>query len=149
MLYRVYHLLAATAAASNLASGQLWNASGLPVYLKELWLFKRTSGGNEFGRICFTSARGTQTTSEAVNSSHCMGLPKVAPPGSINIDGDFSAEPTQDPDWVGAYALPDAIGASVILVWPDPIIIPSGSGLAVVSNANANANYESTWVFEV
>ena len=129
---------AATAATADNAIFSVWNPSTTrSIFVKELHLFKTTAGAADIPNIRRISAKGTITTSFAsaieADFDHA-----IAPPSVAEIDLVFSAQPT----FAGTAArgllgscVPAAIGAGLMWVFEEPIMVKSATGLCVATGS--------------
>lgn len=146
--YAVAGRAAATAATADNVGAALWNpaaAKGLKVV--EVHWFKITATADNLG-IVRISTRGTQTltvTPDADNDYERLVVPAT---GAL-LDLTYSAQPTLQTPYLKRINLPAAVGAGVMWVFPIPIDVPFGTGLAIATpTAVVLQSADVTFVFD-
>lgn len=134
-VYRIGGRSAATLGTANHAAAQIWNPH-VSVRLKvtEMHVAITTAGVANLG-LLRTTVRGTpgSTVTPAIQSASDREL---APPSGFLLDlALFAVQPTLDSPtaYLERWNLPAAVGAGLILPFPEGIVIPPGAGLAVVT----------------
>ncbi len=124
----------ATAATVNVAAAGIWNPHATArIRLREIWIASTTAGASNIG-LLRTSARGT-VTSRAVVLSENIGNDNASISG-LGIDLTYTVQPTYvtATGYLGRWNLPAAVGAGVIITFPDQgIAIYAGAGIALVT----------------
>ncbi len=124
----------ATAATINVAAAGIWNPHATSrIRLREIWVAITTAGAANLG-ILRTSARGT-ATGRTVVLAESVGNDTAAP-SLAAIDLTYTVQPTYvtATAYLGRWNLPAAIGAGVILTFPDQgLAVYPGSGIALVT----------------
>lgn len=135
----------ATAAVTDQAVCQVWNPSAVPIWLKELHIFKLATGGADILKIRRSSARGTSASSltAAIANDHDR---MIAPPSGWILDLDWSAEPTPDGNFLYSLVAPASIGVGAMWVFEEPIKVGPAAGLTVISGL---ASFPVAWVSAV
>jgi hypothetical protein len=127
---------AATAATARNVAGAIWNPhSTSRIWLYEVWTFPTTAAATNLG-IARITARGTATTSVTAAIDHSIERDTAAPSGFI-LDLVYSAQPTVSASNNAVGVLPATIGNGVILGFSDPIAIPPGTGIALITTQAA------------
>jgi hypothetical protein len=127
---------AATAATARNVAGAIWNPhSTSRIWLYEAWTFPTTAAATNLA-IARITARGTATTSVTAAIDHSIERDTAAPSGFI-LDLVYSAQPTVSASNNAAAVLPATIGNGVILGFSDPIAIPPGTGIALITTQAA------------
>lgn len=137
--YAVTGKTAATAATIDVAICALWNPSTVKsVYVVEAHIFKQAVGAADEVKIRRISARGTPGSTATPTIANHYGH-DIAPPSGVLLD---MASYTVQPTFVGASnsggdllstIIPAAIGAGIMWVFPDPIEVKAGAGLAMAT----------------
>lgn len=124
----------ATTATANVAAAGIWNPHATArIRLVEVWIASTTAGVSNLGLIR-TSARGTATGRTVVLSEN-TGNDNASVSG-VAIDLNYTVQPTyvSATAYLGRWNLPAAIGAGVILTFPEPgLAIYAGAGIALVT----------------
>ncbi len=126
---------AATAATANHAAAGIWNPHATDrIRIKEIWISVPTAAAAVIGLLRNTT-RGTagSTVTPAIQNADGRD---VAPVSGFLLDlATYSAQPTLDSatayQW--RWNLPATAGAGIIAVFNDPIIVPPGAGIVVVT----------------
>jgi hypothetical protein len=124
---------AATAATANHAAAQIWNPNAnARIFLYEVWVCITTAGVANIG--CKRStARGTAGSTVTLGVDNSIER-DMAPPSAFVLDlAAFTAQPTLAGVDLMRWNLPAAIGAGVILSFPDPITIPPATGIVITT----------------
>lgn len=132
--YAVGGRSAATAATADHAAAALWYASGTKaIKLREIWVFKTVSTADNHALRRIT-ARGTPGSSVTPDASNCMEVPRVAPQSGVVLDlGAYTVQPTLTGVNLARSNLPAAVGSGFIWVFTEPIEIPPGEGIAIIT----------------
>lgn len=126
----------ATAATARNVACAIWNPhSTSRIFLYEVWTFPTTAAATNLA-IARITARGTATTSVTAAIDHAIERDTAAPSGFI-LDLAYSAQPTVSASNNAAGILPATIGNGVILGFSDPITIPPGTGVALITTQTA------------
>jgi len=132
--YAVGGRSAATAATANHAAAALWNPSATKaIKVREIWVFKTvaTADNHALQRI---TARGTAGSTVTPDSSTCMDYPRIAPQSGALLDlAAYTTQPTLTGVILARANLPAAIGSGFIWVFAEPIVVPPGEGLAIIT----------------
>lgn len=140
-------LTAATAAALDVASCQLWNGWSRSVYVHEIWLHWRTGGTTFTARGARTTARGTQSSTVALNALHLFDSPRTLVPTNINLDLDFSVEPTFTAGiYLFAVNMTAAASDPRHIPFDRPIEVPASEGLALVNGGGTIGQLDATFI---
>ena len=136
---------AATAATARNVASAIWNPHATSrIFIYEAWTFPTTAAATNLA-IARITARGTATTSVTAAIDHSIERDSAAPSGFI-LDLVYSAQPTVSASNNAAGILPATIGNGVILGFSDPITIPPGTGLALITTqAAAYPVSDVTW----
>lgn len=127
---------AATAATARNVAAAIWNPhSTSRIFLYEAWTFPTTAGATSLA-IARITARGTATTSVTAAIDHAIERDTAAPSGFI-LDLVYSVQPTVSASNNAAGTLPATIGNGVMIGFSDPITIPAGTGLALITTQTA------------
>lgn len=122
----------ATAATARNVAAAIWNPhSTSRIFLYEIWTFPTSAAATNLG-VARITARGTQTTSVTAAIDHAIENDTAAPSGFV-LDLAYSAQPTVSSSNNAAGTLPATIGNGVILGFTDPITIPPGKGIALIT----------------
>jgi hypothetical protein len=119
-------------ATARSVAANLWNPSaGARIFVYEIWICDTAATAANIG-IARTSARGTASTTITPTLDNAIERDTVPPSGFI-LDVAWSVAPTVTAADLPRWNLPAAIGAGVIMPFPDPITIPPGTGLAIIT----------------
>lgn len=123
---------AGTAATARVAAANLWNpAAAARIFVYEVWICNQ--GGTVANiSIARTTARGTASTTVTPTADNAIER-DVAPPSGFVLDLAWSVAPTIAAGDLVRWNLAAAAGNGVVLVFPDPISLPPGTGLAVIT----------------
>lgn len=132
--YAVGGRTVATAATANHAAAALWNPSTTKaIKLREVWVFKTAATVDNHGLRRIT-ARGTAGSTVTPDSSTSLDTPRITPQSGALLDlAAYTVQPTLTGVLLSRANLPAAIGAGFIWVFAEPIIIPPGEGLALIT----------------
>lgn len=126
----------ATAATARNVAGAIWNPhSTSRIYLYEVWTFPTTAAATNLA-IARITARGTASTSVTAAIDHAIERDTAAPSGFI-LDLAYSAQPTVSASNNAVANLPATIGNGVMFGFSDPISIPPGTGIALITTQAA------------
>jgi hypothetical protein len=126
---------AATAATANHAGAVLWNASSTrTLHVTQISWAKTVATADNIG-IVRASARGTagSTVTPAQQNDYTYD---AAPPSGALLDlAAYSVQPTliSSTAYLWRFHLPAAVGAGFLLPFPDPISVPPGQGLVILT----------------
>lgn len=137
--YYVRGFTAATAATANHCICEIWNpgtVTGRRITCVEGAVFKAGAGAaNDSCYWIRTTAKGTPgstITPTAVNA----GENDSAPPSGFTLElAAFTVQPTLAAIGMVGWVAPAVAGAGIWIPFPRGIVIPSGSGLALVQRA--------------
>lgn len=123
----------ATAATIRHVAATLWNPSGAArIFVYEIWVCDTAATAANLG-ISRTTTRGTPGSTVTPDLDNMVER-DVAPPSGCLLDlATYTVQPTVDGSDLIRWNLAGAIGNGVMLVFPDPITIPPGTGLAVIT----------------
>jgi hypothetical protein len=123
---------AATAATLRNVAAAIWNPhSTSRIFVYEIWSFPSTAGATNLG-VARITARGTASTSITAALDHSIERDTAAPSGFI-LDLAYSAQPTVSASDMQQSILPATIGNGMIWGFSDPITVPPGTGLALIT----------------
>ena len=126
----------ASAATLRAAACVLWNPHATSrIFLYEAWASPTTAASINL-LMTRATARGTVTTSQAMAIANSIENDTAALSGMV-IDLVWSVQPTISAANMAQFITPAAIGNGLILPLPDPITIPPGTGLALITTAAA------------
>ena len=126
----------ATAATARNVAAAIWNPhSTSRIFIYEIWTFPTTAAATNIG-VARITARGTQTTSVTAAIDHSIERDTAAPSGFV-LDLAYSAQPTVSASNNMVGTLPATIGNGVIIGFSDPITVPAGTGLALITTQAA------------
>ncbi len=124
----------ATAATVNVAAAGIWNPHATArLRLREIWIASTTAGASHIG-LLRTSATGTRTA-RAVVLSENIGNDNASVSG-FSLDLVYTVQPTyvSATAYLGRWNLPAAVGAGVIITFPDQgLAIYPLAGIALVT----------------
>lgn len=134
MRYSVGGRTAATAATANHVGAGLWNPhASKAIKLRELWVFKTVATADNHGLRRIT-ARGTPGSTVTPDITTAFDTPRIAPQSGTLLDlAAYTVQPTLTGVLLARANLPASIGAGFIWVFAEPIIIPPGEGLAIIT----------------
>jgi hypothetical protein len=131
--YYVAGRSAATAATANHCGANLWNPHGTKsLYVSEVWWFQTTAavGNQGLVRTSTIGTPGSTITPDADNATDR----RAVPPSACTLGlGTFSVQPTLQTPYLAQGNTAAAIGAGFIWVFPMPIEVPAGTGLAIAT----------------
>lgn|SRR3990167_3004161 len=132
--YAIGGRTAATAATANHAAAALWNPSSTKaIRLREVWVFKTAATVDNHG-ISRITARGTPGSTVTPSATTAFDTPRIAPQSGALLDlAAYTVQPTLGGLLLARANLPAAIGAGFIWVFAEPIIIPPGEGMALIT----------------
>lgn len=132
--YAVGGRTAATAATANHAAAALWNLSATKaISVREIWIFKSIATIDNHGLRRIT-ARGTPGSTVTPDATTALNTPRITPQSGALLDlAVYTVQPTLAGVLLARANLPAAIGAGFIWVFAEPIIIPPGEGLALIT----------------
>jgi len=132
--YAVGGRSAATAATIGHAAAALWNPSTTKkIKIREIWAFK-TVATVDYHALRRISARGTPGSTVTPGQGNCFEQPRIAPQSGALLDlAAYTVQPTLVGENLARANLPAAIGAGFIWVFAEPIEIPPGEGLAIIT----------------
>lgn len=132
--YAVGGRTVATAATANHAAAGLWNPSATKaIKLRELWAFKTVATVDNHGlrRITTRGTAGSTVTPDATTS---FDTPRIVPQSGVLLDlAAYTVQPTLVGVLLARANLPAAVGAGFIWVFAEPVVIPPGEGLALIT----------------
>lgn len=128
----------ATAATANHAGAQLWNPSSARSLFVTQIAWAKTVGTVDGLGLVRSSARGTPGTSLTVVAQDDADADAAAPSGAILDKSVFTVQPTlvSGTAYMFRWNLPATIGSGFIVPMPDPIRVPPGQGLVLVTLGN-------------
>ena len=124
---------AATLATLDHAVAVLWNPSttrSLGVIQLE---FSVTTAGVANAVIQRTTARGTAGSTVTADIDNAFSRVAAPPSGALFDLAAFSVQPTLDASELARWATAAVIGAGRIWTWPEPITVPAGAGLGLLT----------------
>lgn len=133
MRYSVAGRTAATAATARTVAAHLWNPDTTDrVNVNEIHIVSTTAG---LSNLCIarTTTIGTagSTVTPDLDNAHNRG--KVPNSAAVLGLALFSVMPTVDGSDLLRWNLPAVIGAGLMWVFSEPIEIPPGTGLAIIT----------------
>jgi hypothetical protein len=152
-VYYVRGFTAATAATANHVIAELWNpgtVAGRRIELFEVGIFKAGAGtANDSIYLERTTARGTAGSTVTPDADNAGQADSTPPSGALLDLAAFTVQPTLATPGMYGWVAPAVAGAGIILPLPRGIVIPSGTGLAIVQRAATIwPTSEVTFVFE-
>ena len=126
---------AATAATANHAAATLWNASSTKgVYVTQISWAKTVGTADNIG-IVRATARGTAGSTVTPAQQNDSDYQAAPPSGCLLDMAAYSVQPTlaSATAYMFRFNLAAAVGAGFILPLPDPIFIPAGAGLVILT----------------
>lgn len=121
-----------TAATLRIQAVNLWNPhSTSRIELFEIWIANTVATAFNVS-MTRTTARGTASTTAALAIANAILNDTAAPSGFV-VDTAWSVAPTVSAADLIRWNIPATIGAGVILPFPDPIEIPPGTGIALIT----------------
>lgn len=133
---------AATDAAANAIVAQLWNPSStVPLYVREISVFKTAAGGNESLAVVRTSARGA-TPGSTITPGIAQHKDRVQAPASAAVieTSNMATEATIDGQQLAKRAiLAGLVGAGIVWTFVTPITVRPGAGIAIAQLTTALA----------
>jgi hypothetical protein len=140
---------AATAATIGHAAANLWNpAAAARVHVSEVAVCITTAGATNIA-IRRSTVRGTAGSTVTPDLDNAIERDVVNGAGVLLDLAAFTGQPTVDASDLYRWNLPAAAGAGVMIVFPEPIAVPPGTGLALVTpTAVAFPASDFTFVFE-
>jgi hypothetical protein len=127
----------ATAATANHAAAELWNPSATKgIYVTQIAWSKTVATADNIG-IVRSSARGTARSTVTPAQQNDADYQAAPPSGAVLDLSVFSVQPTliSATAFMFRWNLPAAIGSGFILPLPDPIFVPAGTGLVILTPA--------------
>ncbi len=123
-----------TGATINVAAAGIWNPHATArLRLREIWIASTTAGVSNIG-LLRASARGTATNRPVVLSENISN--DNASLSAFSLDLTYTVQPTyvSATAYLGRWNLPAAVGAGVIITFPDAgLAIYPGAGIALVT----------------
>lgn len=152
-VYYVRGFTAATAATANHVIAELWNpgtVAGRRIEVYEVAVFKAGAGvANDSIYLERTTARGTAGSTVTPDADNAGQADSTPPSGALLDLAAFTVQPTLATPGMYGWVAPAVAGAGIILPLPRGVVIPAGTGLAVVQRAaTAWPTSEVTFVFE-
>jgi hypothetical protein len=136
---------ASNSADINEATGVLWNPHStiaLRVYGIEVQHNSSVSGCT----VSRVTTRGTPATTTTPDADNQWGRRNTPPSGALLDRGNYTVNPTVQTPPLLAFQLSGQVGSAINYWLPQPIIVPGGTGLALVLNTAATAwSYSFTW----
>jgi hypothetical protein len=112
----------------------LWNPSSTKkIKVREIWVFKTVATADNHA-IQRATARGTPGSTITPDASNCLETPRIAPQSGALLDlAAYTVQPTLTGVILARANLPAAVGSGFIWVFAEPIEIPPGEGLALIT----------------
>jgi hypothetical protein len=131
--YAVGGRSAATAATIDQGS-HLWNPHGTKsIYVVEVWVFKTVATTDNHGLIRTTTIGTTPGTTVTPDADNAFDRRAAPASGCVLYLATFATYPVTAGPYLARANLPAAIGAGFIWTFPEPIEVPAGTGLGVVT----------------
>lgn len=137
--YYVRGFTAATAATANHVIAELWNPgtlSGRRIEVFEVAIFKAGAGtANDSLFLERTTAKGTSGSTVTPDADNAAQADSTPPSGATLELAAFSVQPTLATPGMYGWVAPALAGAGIIIPIPREIVIPAGTGIAIVQRA--------------
>jgi len=137
--YYVRGFTAATAATANHVIAELWNPgtlSGRRIEVVEVAIFKAGAGtANDSIFLERTTAKGTSGSTVTPDADNAGQADSTPPSGATLELAAFTVQPTLASPGMYGWVAPAVAGAGIIIPIPRVIVIPAGTGLAIVQRA--------------
>lgn len=124
---------AATAATANHVAAAIWNPhASARIKVTEIHICTTTAGAANIS-IQRSTTRGTPGSTITPTIASASQRDLVAPSGAVLDLAAFTAQPTLEAPSLRRWNLPAAVGAGVILVFPEGVIVGPGAGLCIAT----------------
>lgn len=129
---------AATAATAGLVVANIWNPHAtVRPRLTEIHVCNQSGASVGNAVLRRTTARGT-VPAATVTPDIDNNLDRTLPPPSglvIDLGPTFTTQPTVDASDLYRWTVTAAVGAGIVWTMPAGLVIPPGTGLAIVTSA--------------
>lgn len=123
----------ATAATANHVAASIWNPHATArIAVTEIHICTTTAGAAHIS-IQRATTRGTPGSAVTPTLASSSQRDLVAPSATELLLAAFTVQPTLETPSLRRWNLPAAVGAGVIIVFPEGIVVPGGAGLAIAT----------------